>query len=220
MFEAWLKGSRLRQDDGVCRVLGRRRQPREEHQPQSGPGPPVCQACRRDASSAIVGRDGGYTAARRRRLRRSCRPSTPRPSRRTCRGVSGRGLAPARVASQVEDGGDEVGIDPVTPARGLPRPRRRDQPRRRARRQAVSAQFGRGSRDPAGRGRRAARLRSAGFALIVVTNQPDVARGRQQRAVVEAINTRLAAALPLDEFRVCYHDDGDGCGCRKPPPGS
>jgi D-glycero-D-manno-heptose 1,7-bisphosphate phosphatase len=64
-----------------------------------------------------------------------------------------------------------------------------------------------------------ARLKAAGYRLVVVTNQPDVARGRQQRAIVEAINASLAGRLPLDEFRVCYHDDSDGCGCRKPAPG-
>jgi D-glycero-D-manno-heptose 1,7-bisphosphate phosphatase len=64
-----------------------------------------------------------------------------------------------------------------------------------------------------------ARLRTAGYRLVVVTNQPDVARGDQQRNVVEAINAAIAAALPIDEFRVCYHDDGDGCRCRKPAPG-
>jgi D-glycero-D-manno-heptose 1,7-bisphosphate phosphatase len=63
------------------------------------------------------------------------------------------------------------------------------------------------------------RLADAGFALIVVTNQPDVARGRQTRANVERINAALAARLPIDEFRVCYHDDDDRCGCRKPEPG-
>jgi D-glycero-D-manno-heptose 1,7-bisphosphate phosphatase len=63
------------------------------------------------------------------------------------------------------------------------------------------------------------RLRGAGFRLVVVTNQPDVARGTQQREVVEAMNAQLAAALPLDEFRVCYHDDGEHCRCRKPKPG-
>ncbi len=63
------------------------------------------------------------------------------------------------------------------------------------------------------------RLRSAGFALIVVATQPDVARGSQARAVVETINASLAARLPIDEFRVCYHDDADGCLCRKPLPG-
>jgi len=63
------------------------------------------------------------------------------------------------------------------------------------------------------------RLRDAGYRLIVVTNQPDVARGDQRRETVEAINAALAAALPIDEFRVCYHDNGDGCDCRKPAPG-
>jgi D-glycero-D-manno-heptose 1,7-bisphosphate phosphatase len=63
------------------------------------------------------------------------------------------------------------------------------------------------------------RLKAAGFATIVVTNQPDVARGRQTREVVEAMHARLAALLSLDEFRVCYHDDRDGCSCRKPKPG-
>ena len=62
-------------------------------------------------------------------------------------------------------------------------------------------------------------LKAAGYLLIVVTNQPDVARGTQSRAAVEAIHARLASALPIDDFRACYHDDGDGCGCRKPKPG-
>ena len=65
-----------------------------------------------------------------------------------------------------------------------------------------------------------ARLKAAGFRLVVVTNQPDVAHGRADaRAVVEAINAALAARLPIDEFRVCYHDDSDACECRKPKPG-
>jgi D-glycero-D-manno-heptose 1,7-bisphosphate phosphatase len=63
------------------------------------------------------------------------------------------------------------------------------------------------------------RLRDAGFRLVVVTNQPDVARGRQRRDVIDAMHASLAASLPVDEFRVCAHDDGDGCACRKPLPG-
>ncbi len=62
-------------------------------------------------------------------------------------------------------------------------------------------------------------LKARGYWLIVVTNQPDVARGRQSRAMVEAINARLQERLPLDEVRVCYHDDADDCECRKPRPG-
>jgi D-glycero-D-manno-heptose 1,7-bisphosphate phosphatase len=63
------------------------------------------------------------------------------------------------------------------------------------------------------------RLKAAGYRLIVVTNQPDVAAGRQRRDVVESINAALSAALPIDEVRVCYHDDAGRCGCRKPATG-
>ena len=63
-------------------------------------------------------------------------------------------------------------------------------------------------------------LHEAGLLLIVVTNQPDVARGTTPKAVVEQINNYLANCLPIDEFRTCYHDSGDNCDCRKPLPGA
>jgi D-glycero-D-manno-heptose 1,7-bisphosphate phosphatase len=63
------------------------------------------------------------------------------------------------------------------------------------------------------------RLHAHGFRLVVVTNQPNVARGTQRREIVDAQHARLAAVLPIDEFRVCDHDDGDDCACRKPKPG-
>ena len=63
-------------------------------------------------------------------------------------------------------------------------------------------------------------LREAGFLLIVVTNQPDVARGTTSRKTVEEINNHLAASLAIDEFRTCFHDNSDGCNCRKPLPGA
>ena len=62
-------------------------------------------------------------------------------------------------------------------------------------------------------------LTAAGFLLLVVTNQPDVARGTQRRSSVEAMHSKLSRALPLDGIYVCYHDDIDGCDCRKPKPG-
>ena len=62
-------------------------------------------------------------------------------------------------------------------------------------------------------------LHDAGWLLIVVTNQPDVARGTIPLADVQAINQHLQQCLPIDEFRTCYHDSGDGCSCRKPLPG-
>jgi len=64
-----------------------------------------------------------------------------------------------------------------------------------------------------------ARLKQRGLPLIVVTNQPDVARGTQTLAAIEAINELLRRELPLDDFLTCAHDDADSCGCRKPKPG-
>ena len=64
-----------------------------------------------------------------------------------------------------------------------------------------------------------ARLHDAGFRVVVVTNQPDIARGTQRREIVDAMHARLASVLSIDEFRVCDHDDGDGCACRKPKAG-
>jgi D-glycero-D-manno-heptose 1,7-bisphosphate phosphatase len=63
------------------------------------------------------------------------------------------------------------------------------------------------------------RLHDLGFALVVVTNQPDIARGRQTRAEVDRMHAVLRARLPLDDVVVCPHDDTDGCACRKPAPG-
>jgi D-glycero-D-manno-heptose 1,7-bisphosphate phosphatase len=62
-----------------------------------------------------------------------------------------------------------------------------------------------------------AQLRQAGFLLIVVTNQPDVARGTQRRERVEAINEALQSALPIDEVVTSY-EDGESPR-RKPNPG-
>jgi D-glycero-D-manno-heptose 1,7-bisphosphate phosphatase len=61
------------------------------------------------------------------------------------------------------------------------------------------------------------KLKRAGFLLLVVTNQPDVARGTLRREAVEGINRYLCSILPLDDFFVCY-EDGESPR-RKPSPG-
>jgi len=62
-------------------------------------------------------------------------------------------------------------------------------------------------------------LRARGYSLIVVTNQPDVARGNASRALVDAVHARLGSALPLDAILSCFHDSAAECACRKPQPG-
>ncbi len=66
-----------------------------------------------------------------------------------------------------------------------------------------------------------ARLRAAGFVLVVATNQPDVGRGTMSQEIVEEIHAYVLAHLPIHRIEVCYHA-GRGmsdCNCRKPKPG-
>ncbi|MFZ0197716.1 MAG: HAD-IIIA family hydrolase [Candidatus Sulfotelmatobacter sp.] len=62
-------------------------------------------------------------------------------------------------------------------------------------------------------------LKSHGFELLVVTNQPDVGRGKQSREVLDAMHQGLLERLPLDDILVCCHTERDQCDCRKPLPG-
>lgn len=77
----------------------------------------------------------------------------------------------------------------------------------------------------------AAELASAGFALVLITNQSAIARGTAQLAEVQAVNRALAermaaAGAPLAGIYLCPHhpDEGEApyrrsCTCRKPAPG-
>jgi D-glycero-D-manno-heptose 1,7-bisphosphate phosphatase len=62
-------------------------------------------------------------------------------------------------------------------------------------------------------------LRGANFELVVVTNQPDVARGEISSDSVSLIHSKLQDVLQLKHFYTCFHDDSDNCSCRKPKPG-
>jgi len=62
-------------------------------------------------------------------------------------------------------------------------------------------------------------LKAHGYALVVVTNQPDVARGSATRQSVQAIHDRISRELCVDAILTCFHDDRDDCDCRKPRPG-
>jgi D-glycero-D-manno-heptose 1,7-bisphosphate phosphatase len=63
------------------------------------------------------------------------------------------------------------------------------------------------------------RLRAAGFACVVVTNQPEIARGLLDPAVLESMHDHLRANVAVEAVMVCPHVDNDRCGCRKPRPG-
>lgn len=63
------------------------------------------------------------------------------------------------------------------------------------------------------------RLRRSGYLVFVVTNQPDMARGKLPLAELVAMNAEVRCSLKVDDLRVCPHDDDDHCECRKPLPG-
>ncbi|MBP7705138.1 MAG: HAD-IIIA family hydrolase [Caulobacter sp.] len=62
-------------------------------------------------------------------------------------------------------------------------------------------------------------LRRSGYAIFVVTNQPDVRRGLMTADTLTAIHARLVESLAVDDIAACQHDDRDACGCRKPKAG-
>lgn len=72
-------------------------------------------------------------------------------------------------------------------------------------------------------------LADAGFAIVVVTNQPGLAAGRFTRAefarLTRALGDRVRAecGVELTDIRCCPHAAGadgiPGCPCRKPAPG-
>ncbi|MFA1543775.1 HAD-IIIA family hydrolase [Actinomadura monticuli] len=64
------------------------------------------------------------------------------------------------------------------------------------------------------------RLRSHGVRIGVVSNQSGVAKGRIGAGDVRRVNARVEELLGrVDVWEFCPHDDGEGCGCRKPEPG-
>ena len=68
-------------------------------------------------------------------------------------------------------------------------------------------------------GDQVARLGRSGLLPIVVTNQPEVARGIIAAETLRRMHERLAAAVPVEDIFVCVHAAADRCECRKPKPG-
>ena len=58
-----------------------------------------------------------------------------------------------------------------------------------------------------------------GFSIIVVTNQPDIARGKMEERELAMMTERIYELLEVDEIFICPHDDHHKCECRKPMPG-
>lgn len=62
-------------------------------------------------------------------------------------------------------------------------------------------------------------LAAHGVMLFLVTNQPDVSRGKVTLSAVSEINELVSERCGLTAVESCTHDDVDDCRCRKPRPG-
>ncbi len=63
------------------------------------------------------------------------------------------------------------------------------------------------------------RLRSYGFVIVVVTNQPDVGNRLVEKELVEKMHDRMEQELGIDCVKTCFHSQTENCDCRKPEPG-
>lgn len=62
-------------------------------------------------------------------------------------------------------------------------------------------------------------LKEVGFNVIVVTNQPDIARGHLSQEDLNWMTEQIRTVIAIDEVLICPHDDYHGCDCRKPKAG-
>ena len=62
------------------------------------------------------------------------------------------------------------------------------------------------------------KLKSAGFMVFVVTNQPDVGRKLILKSVLKKMHNKLKKKAYIDEIYVCTHSKDKNCFCRKPNP--
>lgn len=65
------------------------------------------------------------------------------------------------------------------------------------------------------------RASEAGWLLIVISNQPDAAKGKTTMEALRAAHDKLVELLDgvrITEFLYCHHRAEDRCACRKPEP--
>ena len=67
-------------------------------------------------------------------------------------------------------------------------------------------------------------LTQNGYKIIVVTNQPGIARGHMTMSDLDDIHSQMISQVKahgsnIDHIYYCPHGWNDGCVCRKPQPG-
>jgi D-glycero-D-manno-heptose 1,7-bisphosphate phosphatase len=62
-------------------------------------------------------------------------------------------------------------------------------------------------------------VQNMGYLTIVISNQPDISRGKLKQSELDKMTTMLINKLNIDDIFYCTHDDHNDIGCRKPAPG-
>ena len=62
-------------------------------------------------------------------------------------------------------------------------------------------------------------VKDLGFLAIVISNQPDITRGKLKQSDLDKMTELLHEQLSIDDVFYCTHDDDNDIGCRKPAPG-
>lgn len=58
-----------------------------------------------------------------------------------------------------------------------------------------------------------------GYLAIVISNQPDISRGKLKQSELDKMTDKLFEKLNIDDIFYCTHDDDNDIDCRKPAPG-
>jgi D-glycero-D-manno-heptose 1,7-bisphosphate phosphatase len=62
-------------------------------------------------------------------------------------------------------------------------------------------------------------IKTKGYLVLIVSNQPDIARGLLKKSVLNEMTQKIYDKLNVDDIFYCMHDDPDVDGCRKPATG-
>ena len=62
-------------------------------------------------------------------------------------------------------------------------------------------------------------IQEKGYLAIVVSNQPDIARGYLKKSILNEMTKKIFDKLNVDDIFYCMHDDPDLKQCKKPAPG-
>ena len=62
-------------------------------------------------------------------------------------------------------------------------------------------------------------VQKMGYLAIVISNQPDISRGKLKQSELDKMTAMLYDKLRVDDVFYCIHDDNNDTGCRKPAPG-